>query len=434
MIKDAVAVNEVSPGYVPGAAASKVPAGYKQTEVGVIPQDWCVRALGDLGDFHKGQGIKRSQAASGSIPCIRYGEIYTHHNDIVRSFISHISREVASTARQLHTGDILFAGSGETKAEIGKAVAFAGEGEAYAGGDIVILRQKSADATFLGYILNAPLVVRQKSSKGQGDAVVHISASALASVKIPIPPADEQRAIATALSDVDALLEELDRLIAKKRDLKQATMQQLLTGQTRLPGFEGEWVSTTLGEIASFYKGKGLPKSAINSHGQNACVHYGELFTKYGSTISETISRTDEFADAFLSVSNDVLMPTSDVTPKGLAKASCITLDNVVLGGDILIIRSNPRALNGTFLSLVIRMDEDQVLRLVTGTTVYHLYGSDMQKFQFSMPEIDEQNAIVEVLSNIDAEIVALEDRRNKTALIKQAMMQELLTGRIRLI
>jgi type I restriction enzyme, S subunit len=188
-------------------------------------------------------------------------------------------------------------------------------------------------------------------------------------IQTALPPLPEQRAIATALSDADALLGGLDRLIAKKRDLKRAAMQQLLTGQTRLPGFRDKWEVKRLGEIATFHKGKGLPKSALSPFGSEPCVHYGELFTQYGETIRETISRTSKAIDEFRSVANDVVMPTSDVTPRGLAKASCLVPANIVLGADILVIRTDPRHVSGIFLSYVIRREDEQVLRLVSG---YH--------------------------------------------------------------
>ena len=251
---------------------------------------------------------------------------------------------------------------------------------------------------------------------------------------IVAPPLPEQRAIATALSDVDGLLGGLDRLIAKKRDLKQAAMQQLLTGQTRLPGFHGVWEVKRLGDVATFYKGKGLPKSALSESGAEPCIHYGELFTRYPETIGEIFSLTDDSSGVFRSIANDVLMPTSDVTPRGLAKASCVRVDGVILGGDILVIRSDTSLIHGSFLSFLIRYEETQVLQLVTGSTVYHLYGSDMKNFTFSMPSLPEQTAIAEVLTEMDAELAVLEHRREKTRALKQAMMQELLTGRTRLV
>ena len=245
---------------------------------------------------------------------------------------------------------------------------------------------------------------------------------------------DEQRAIAEVLSDVDGLLNALDALIAKKQAIKQAVMQQLLTGKTRLPGFSGTWETKRLGEIASFFKGSSLfTKTDMSLDGKKRCIHYGELFTTYGEYISQVLHGTDREEAFFLSVSNDVLMPASDVTPNGLATASCISESNVILGGDILVIRVPAETLNGVFLAYAIKINRSQIMQLVTGTTVYHLYGRDMANFSFTMPSIQEQNAIVDILSDMDAEIAALEQRRDKTLAIKQGMMQQLLTGRVRL-
>jgi type I restriction enzyme S subunit len=283
------------------------------------------------------------------------------------------------------------------------------------------------------YCFQTAIIRQQFLFYAVGTKVSGISKTNIAKLKLAVPTLPEQRAIATALSDLDGLLSGLDQLIAKKRDLKQAAMQQLLTGQTRLPGFHGEWAMRRLGDVATFCKGKGLPKSALSESGAEQCIHYGELFTRYPETIGEIFSRTDTSEGVFRSVANDVLMPTSDVTPRGLAKASCVRVDGVILGGDILVIRSDIYLVHGPFLSRVIRYEETQVLQLVTGSTVYHLYGSDMKNFAFSMPTLGEQTAIAEVLTEMDMELAALEQRREKTCALKQAMMQELLTGRIRL-
>lgn len=198
-------------------------------------QDACVTTrLGETGAFVKGAGVRKVEATSGALPCVRYGEIYTHHDDYIRDFNSWISPDVAATATRLSKGDLLFAGSGETKEDIGKCVAFLGDHEAYAGGDIVILRPTCVDAMFMGYVCNTEAVRSQKASKGQGDAVVHITASALAAIEVSLPGLAEQTAIAEVLSDMDAEIAALEARRAKTRDLKQAMMQELLTGRTRL--------------------------------------------------------------------------------------------------------------------------------------------------------------------------------------------------------
>lgn len=292
------------------------------------------------------------------------------------------------------------------------------------------------DSRFLFYLFSSPGVQRTILDQSIGSSVPGFNLGQLRAMRLRVPARlEEQKAIAEALSDIDALIGALDRLISKKRDLKQAVMHQLLTGQTRLPGFQGEcWRLLQLGQVASFHKGKGLSKNELNPAGPEPAIHYGELFTFYGATILQPKSRTHGRNHYFRSVANDVLMPTSDVTPNGLAKASCVLVDGIVIGGDILVIRTEPTSVCGVFLSYLIRNSEPAILSLVSGTTVYHLYASDMKRFCARLPSRAEQAAIVEVISDLDAEINALEERRNKTRLIKQGMMQELLTGRTRLL
>lgn len=196
---------------------------------------WEIKQLGQIGKFTKGAGISRSESQSGKLPAIRYGEIYTDHNDYIREFKTFISDEVANRSRQIHYGDILFTASGETKEDIGKSVAFVNNYKAFAGGDIIIMSPKEEyDPIYMGYITNCRYVQEQKSSKGQGDAVVHIVTADISSVRIPFAPLSEQRAIASILSNMDSEITALERKRDKLKELKQGMMQQLLTGKIRL--------------------------------------------------------------------------------------------------------------------------------------------------------------------------------------------------------
>lgn len=197
--------------------------------------EWERKLLGNIGTFSKGRGIKKDNVTAYGLPCVRYGEIYTHYNNYIKSFFSYIAPEVATQSQFIRKGDILFAGSGETAEEIGKCIAFLGDEEAYAGGDIVIFRPFSQDSLYLAYLLNHPYVAAQKARMGQGDAVVHISARSLAALELHLPPIREQEAIAAVLSDMDAEIEALERRREKTRQIKQGMMQQLLTGRIRLP-------------------------------------------------------------------------------------------------------------------------------------------------------------------------------------------------------
>lgn len=239
----------------------------------------------------------------------------------------------------------------------------------------------------------------------------------------------EQQAISEALSDADALIASLGQLIDKKKCMLGSVKQQLL----EVSGDNSERV--VLGDIATFSKGRHLAKSQLSDSGKSPCVHYGELFTKYDAQISEVFSRTNLDEDTVLSKGGEVLMPTSDVTPSGLAKASYLTKPNVVIGGDILIIQPKAERLHGGFLSEVIRYLESQILSLVSGSTVYHIYAQDMAKFVFKLPkDVAAQKQIVEKISDFRNEIAALNEELNKARKVKAGMMQELLSGRTRLI
>lgn len=408
----------------------EVRPGYKQTDLGVIPEDWAVWSLGEIGESLIGLTYRPSDVRS-------YGTLVLRSSNVQESklrFDDNVFVETEIPDRiMVRPGDILVCVRNGSRDLIGKSALIDDRAIGMTFGAFMgVFRSEQGE---LLHQIFQSAIFKKQINEHLGATINQITNKSLNSFRIPLPPTDdERRAIASALSDMDALQVALEQLIVKKRDIKQAAMQQLLTGQTRLPGFHGEWEVKQLGEVATFFKGKGLPKSALVSDGSDLCIHYGELFTKYPETIGEIFSRTNGVGEPFRSVANDVLMPTSDVTPRGLAKASCVTIDGVILGGDILVIRSDKQRVFGPFLSYIIRREEGQVLRLVSGSTVYHLYGSDMKKFIFSLPSLAEQTAIATVLSDMDAELAALERRLAKTRALKQGMMQELLTGRTRLV
>lgn len=196
--------------------------------------EWKAATLGERGDFRKGRGISRAEVKEVGIPSVRYGEIYTYHHDIVRSFGSFIDSTSASLSEPILRGDILFACSGETAEEIGKCVAYLGDHEAYAGGDIVIFSPERDSPVFLAYLLNSPQLVKQKSQMGQGNAVVHISASNLAKLQFVIPERGEQDEIALRFLGSDAQIHAHETQLAAFRQEKAALVQHLLTGKRRV--------------------------------------------------------------------------------------------------------------------------------------------------------------------------------------------------------
>lgn len=418
------------------ATKDAVPRGFKQTEIGLIPEDWEVVALGDLGHFLKGAGIRRDQSSSGDIPCVRYGELYTFHQEVIANYQSFISPCIASGSTKILRGDILFAASGETKTEIGKCSAFVDEFEAYAGGDIVILRQSAASPIFMGYVLNSPSVVRQKSAKGQGDAVVHISSSALSTVQIPLPPLAEQEAIAGALSDADGAIRAVERALAKQRAVKQAALHALLTPTTRLPGFSGDWETKTLGELGSWFGG-GTPSMARADYWEQGTIEWVSSADVRSGTISPELRKITASA---LGESSARLVPSGSilfVMRSGILRRFlpvAVTPREMAINQDIKALILSEFAHPEFVVQAIIWRGDDVIASCMkSGTTVESIELGWLKAYEISLPPLPEQRAIAAVLSDMDAAIAALEARRDKLKAVKQGMMQTLLTGKVRL-
>ncbi|MCL2184519.1 MAG: restriction endonuclease subunit S [Treponema sp.] len=378
---------------------------------------WIKKKLGELGVFSKGSGINRANSNSGNLPCIRYGEIYTTHVNYIKVFKSFISREVAQTAKLLKQGDLLFTGSGETKEEIGKCVAYINDFEAYAGGDIIVLSPyREVDSLFFGFLLNTPNVNKQKANKGQGDAIVHISVKSLADISVILPPLPEQRAIAAALSDTDAYITILEKLITKKRAIKQGAMHELLTGKRRLPGFNGEWKEKQLCEVA-------LDICTGKKNNEDKIINGKYPFFVRSKQV-ETINNFSYDGEA-------ILIPGEG----NIGEIFHYIIGKFDFHQRVYKISDFAPEYCGKYVYYQIKMSFGKhALENTSKATVDSLRLPVFQEYIFLIPPTyEEQNAIVTVLSDMDAEIDALTAKLNKVKNIKQGMMSELLTGRIRL-
>ncbi|MCY1299118.1 Type-1 restriction enzyme EcoKI specificity protein [compost metagenome] len=266
----------------------------------------------------------------------------------------------------------------------------------------------------------------------------NITGSDVRNFPISLPPIEEQLAIATALSDVDALLDGLTRLIAKKRDLKQATMQQLLTGQTRLPGFNEKWDQVRLGDLFSFKNGLNKAKEFFG-YGK-PIVNYMDVF-RCSSVRSENlegrVSLSRYELKNFDVQKGDVFFTrTSETTEEiGLASVMLDQPTDTVFSGFLLRARPRGEHLNDGFKAYCFGSAwvRQQITSKASYTTRALTNGKILSEVLLPIPPLLEQAAIATVLSGIDAELAALDARLSKTRALKQAMMQELLTGKTRL-
>lgn len=398
----------------------------------MVNNSWKTVTLSQIGSFQKGSGISRAESNSGVLPAVRYGELYTVHNNYVRTYTSHISREVANKALRVHYGDILFACSGETKEDIAKCAAIIDNSEVYAGGDIIVLSPTTeVHPIFLGFILNTPNVIQQRAQKAQGDAIVHISTDSIKTIEITMPEYAEQAKIAEALSDIDTLIVNLEKLIAKKKAIKQGAMQELLTGKRRLPGFNGEWVELEIGKNGHLLRESIDPQTHPNvmfseysmpafDDGQMAVKKYGADMHSNRTVIYGTI----------------LLFNKLNVRQKRIWLVNA-TEDNAVCSSEFLPYYSE--AIDLRLLQQLLSTEKvtNDFIGMSTGTSnsQKRITPKNFLEYTIYVPEdIREQAAIAEILADMDKEIHQLQKSLNKYQLVKQGMMSELLTGRIRLI
>ena len=257
----------------------------------------------------------------------------------------------------------------------------------------------------------------------------------MAGFVVALPPVCEQCAIATALSDVDALLDGMDRLIAKKQDLKQAAMQRLLTGQTRLPGFSAEWVARPLCEVGDIKSG-GTPNTTQ--------AHFWDGGVPWCTPTDVTALRGRKYLiDTARTISTAGLQFSSAevIPPRSLIMTSRATIGECAI--NLVPMTTNQgfksivtfAEIDVEFLYYLLTTEKTSLVALCAGSTFLEIGKKQLSGYMVTLPKDRvEQEAIATVLSDMDAEIAALEARRDKTRDLKQAMMQELLTGKTRLV
>jgi type I restriction enzyme S subunit len=417
-----------------------IPAGYKLTEVGVIPGDWDVKHCKDVcvkiqDGTHFSPTIRGNDFLYVTSKNIRFG----HFHMATTERIDTKQHEAIYKRCDVKRGDLLLTKDG---ANTGNAAINDLDEQFSLLSSVAFLRFDKEQNT-AGYFLQQVL-----SSFGQqqikeamsGNAITRLTLAKINNLKFPIPPLPEQRAIATALSDVDALLAKMDALIAKKRDLKQATMQQLLTGQTRLPGFSGAWEVKRMKSLGSTYGGL-TGKTRIDfGHGLARYIPFMNVMT---STVidAEWLEAVDIPTNEVqnLTQKGDLFFNGSSETPEEVGFCSVLLqeIPNLYLNSFCFGFRFNADAkVNGLFFAYWFRSDKgrETMAVLAQGATRYNISKSAFLRLELPQPTQTEQTAIATILSDMDTELAALQTRRDKTHALKQGMMQALLTGRIRLV
>ncbi len=409
--------------------------GYKQTVVGVIPEDWEAKPLKRISPQQSvGLVINPSTYFDdrGKVPMLVGSNI--KESQILweeAKRISEYSNDLLAASR-LTSGDLVTVRVGDP----GVTAVVPPELDRCNCASVMVIRKSDTfDSRWLCSAMNSPWGRAQVANVQYGTAQKQFNISDAVNFTYAVPPLPEQRAIATVLSDVDALLAKLDALIAKKRDLKQATTQQLLTGQTRLPGFDGEWENKLLPELADIRSG-GTPSTHDPAawDGDIAwCTPTDITALAGGKYLTETARRITEQG---LKQSSAEVIPVGSIVMTSRATIGECAINVVPMTTNQGFKNFVPYAFVDTeFLYYLLTTQKAGFISLCSGSTFLEIGKTQLRGYAVFLPaDKAEQTAIASVLSDMDTELTALEARRDKTRALKQGMMQELLTGRIRLV
>lgn len=426
--------------------------GYKQTAIGFIPEDWETPTVFDIADrqkarFDDGDWVEAEHITDKGIRLIQTGNIgvgaYVEKD--AKKYIHPDSFELLK-CKSLEVGDLLICRLAEPA---GRACILPsiGEEDVITSVDVTIFRPDPTrfDRGYLVQYFSTSAWFESILENVGGTTHKRISRSSLGGIRVPIPSnKKEQSAIAAALSDVDALLAAQDALIEKKRAIKQGAMQELLTGKRRLPGFAENWEVRRLGDHLKFLRNGTNCRAELSTTGIVKYLHYGDIHVS--SDVSWDIASRDmpyiplskvgklarlEVGDlVFADASEDLLGVGKSVEISGADR------QHAVPGLHTIAVRFDKSVLADGFKAYLQFMPafRSHLLCLAAGTKVYSTNRSHISGCEIALPDVREQAAIASTLSDMGADIAVLELKRKKTVQLKQGMMQELLTGRIRLI
>ena len=411
-----------------------IPQGYKQTELGIIPEDWEVKPFSQIFDMYPNNTYPRDcmNDSCGVVRNIHYGDVlikYPTIVDVEKCAIPYLNENVKIKLQKLvQSGDIIIADTAEDET-VGKCVEIknVGNNKIVAGLHTFFCRPTAPFAAgWLGYYINSTNYHNQLIPYITGIKVSSISRTSIQETKLLVPPIVEQKAIAEALSDVDGLIAALDKKIAKKRLIKQGAMQQLLTGKKRLPGFTDVWVEKTLGEIGSLSMCKRIFLEETSDSGDVPFYKIGTFGHEADAFISKAKYENYKSMYRFPN-KGDILISAAGTIGRTIVydgKPAYFQDSNI-----IWLAHDQKNVLN-VYLSYVYQI----INWNIENTTIARLYNDNFNNTVVLFSKsLTEQQAIATILSDMDKEIADLEAQRDKYRLLKSGMMQKLLTGQIRL-
>jgi type I restriction enzyme, S subunit len=424
----------------------EIKAGYKQTEVGIIPDDWKVTTIGNVADTSSGTTPSRSMMEryynNGTIAWVKTldlnnSEISSTEENVTQTAINETSLKIYPV------GTVLVAMYGGFN-QIGRTGLLCSIPATI--NQALTAIKPNVKVLFSQYLLRVLnyRVHYWKTVASSSRKDPNITGKDVRDFPLVLPQVEEQEAIAEALSDADALIEALEQLIAKKRQVKQGSMQELLTERRRLPGFSGEWKETSLGELGKIHRGVSYnPSRDLYPFDTNSTVR---LLRSNNIQEAIVVFSDMQYVDASRVSANqimrqdDVLICMANGSKNLVGKAGRFQNEDgyeYTFGAFMGCFRPDTQAVNPDFAFCLFLTEQYRIhiSILLAGSSINNLTPTNVEAFVIRIPtDVKEQTAIAEILSDMDAEIAALEEKLSKARQVKQGMMQELLTGRVRLV
>lgn len=394
--------------------------------------EWDTDVIGNIASFSKGRGYSKSDLQSEGTPIILYGRLYTNYSSIIDSVDTFASIENGAVLSK--GNEVIIPGSGETPEDIAIA-SFVEQKGVILGGDlnIVTFDSNKIDPAFAAMSISNSKTHYELSGYAQGKTVVHLHNSSISKGHLSYPSKGEQQAIVSYISSIDSLIRSTTKKIESLKQVKAASLQSMFpqegetTPRIRFKGFEGEWEKVKLSDIAKFSKGQGYSKNDLLNDG-HPIILYGRMYTKYQFAITDVDTYAIMKEGSVLSEGNEVIMPASGETPEDIACASAILNKDVILGGDLNIIRFDISTISTPFIALAITFGRTHydLSKCAQGKSVVHLHNGEISKAEIMVPSYEEQQQIASYFTNLDTQITLQTQRLEKLKQIKSACLDNM--------
>lgn len=354
------------------------------------------KAIGDFGELVRGNGMPKSDFVKSGVGCIHYGQIYTYYGIWTTETISFVSSEKSERLAKVDPGDLIITNTSENIDDVCKAVAWIGDAQIVTGGHATVLKHNQ-DPKYLSYYMQTQHFFSEKKKHTTGTKVVDVSAKNLAKIMIPVPPLEVQREIVKVLDTFTKLQAELQAEL-------QARSRQYTYYRDALLAFKDQKIRwTSMSEVGEFFRGRRFTKNDFDAEGV-ACIHYGDIYTQYGTAATETVSRvrSDMVSTLRFAKPGDLVIAGVGETVEDVGKAVAWLGDGeVAIHDDCFVFRHslNPKFVSYYFQTAAFHAEKN---KFVARAKVKRLSGESLGKLTIPIPPLDEQERIVAILDKFD--------------------------------